>query len=322
MNIKEKLAEIARLELHELQKIGLYRWENVDILVEDIVNSYGKIVWCGMGKSGHVCKKIVATMNSLGLESVLLHPSEALHGDIGMVQHSDIVILVSKSGESEELLKTINPLNEIGAKIYSITNSSDNSLTRNCKYNIELPYVKEALFDNIIPTSSTTQMMIIGDAIAVCAAQLKNFSKNQFAVYHAEGILGKRLLLKIKDIMKSGNDNSVVFVGDNMENVVFEMCKKSLGGVCVIDGFNKLKGVFTDGDLRRLVNIDCSMQLQELFIDQYMTKNLISVSPNELVSDFIEQIRKKDISVSFYPVVENGKLLGVVRSQDIIKTGM
>ena len=322
MNIKDNLAEIVDLELNELQSIRSYNWNNVDVLVEDIVNSNGKTIWCGMGKSGHVCKKIVATMNSLGVESVLLHPSEALHGDIGIVQQSDIVVLVSKSGESDELLKIIKPLMEIGAKIYTITNSSDNSLARRCDCNIVLPYVKEALFENIIPTTSTTQMMIIGDAIAVCAARLKKFTKNQFAIYHSEGLLGRRLLLKIKDLMKSGEDNSVVYVGDNMESVVFEMCKKSLGGVCVVDKKNKLQGVFTDGDLRRLVNMESSTQMRKLSIDKYMTKNLISVAPNELVSDFIVQIREKDINISFYPVVENGELIGVLHSRDILKTGL
>ncbi|MFI3228565.1 MAG: KpsF/GutQ family sugar-phosphate isomerase [Bacillota bacterium] len=327
MSIKQSLHDIVALEISQLQSLLDYSWENFEELIEDIVTTKGKIVWCGMGKSGHICKKIVATMSSLGIASFFLHPAEALHGDLGVVQQGDLVVLVSKSGESEEMVGIMPSINAIGAKTYSITNSENNTLARKCQINIILPKVEEALFENIVPTSSTTQMLVVGDAIAVCVAKYKKFTQKDFSVFHPNGLLGKMLTLKASDLMKKGEENSVVELSATLQDAILEMCKKPVGCVCVADKEGALKGIFTDGDLRRLISSGDVIDNNAPIIN-YININPTTVQEETLIFDIVADIQKKTdksfkTKVSVLPVLNNeGLLTGTLCVYDIIKIGM
>lgn len=280
----------------------------------------GNLIWMGIGKSGLICRKIVATLQSLGIKALFLHPSEALHGDLGILCPEDIVIAVSNSGETKELLDTVEPIQNLGVKIFSITGRKDSSLESK-SVNTYVINVKNEAFLDMVPTTSTTATLVLGDAIAVSIAHKRGFTKENFGKYHPNGQLGKRLTLKVKDIMLKGVENSVVLEGANIEQVIFEMCKKSVSAVAVTDRQGKLKGLFTDGDLRRLANSP-EYDPKKTIIDEVMISNPITLDENNLLFEAIEQVISKH-TVSIFPVVDsNHKLVGTLRAIDVIKTGL
>lgn len=290
------------------------------VFVQSLDECSGKLIWSGIGKSGHICKKIVATMQSLGIPAVFLHPSEALHGDLGIINAEDIVILVSNSGETKELLDLTSPIHTLGARVYCIVGKKDSTLERNSDLCLSMGVLPEVYLD-LVPTASTTATLVIGDAIAVGLATSRAVTKEQFGLYHPSGQLGKRLTLTVEDIMIKGDENSTVHVGSTMEEVIFEMCKKSIGAVSIIDSRGQLKGIFTDGDLRRHISQN-ECNLKTTIIDNLMVTSPIVLHSNQLLQDAITHTISK-YKVSFYPVVDdNGALVGTVRSIDVLNTGL
>lgn len=274
-----------------------------------------------MGKSGHICQKIVATMQSLGIKAYFLHPAEALHGDLGMLTSEDIVLAISNSGETDEILGNIPTLKLMNIPIYSIIGKKDSTLERFSSASIIMPPFEEAFLGSIVPTSSTTVSLMIGDAIAVVVAKKRGFSSKDFGLFHPRGTLGKRLTLRVGDLMLKDEENSVIRNGATIEEAVYEMCKKSVGGVNIIDSNGNLLGVFTDGDFRRL-HQNYQENINGIIIDTVMTKKPIILNPNDLVYNVIEDIKKFDRKMSFYPVTENKKLVGSLRLIDISKSGL
>ncbi|MGN0462176.1 MAG: SIS domain-containing protein [Ruminococcus sp.] len=284
-------------------------------IVKLICDCTGKVVITGMGKPGHIGTKIAATMSSLGTPSFFLHPAEAQHGDLGMLRDNDVVIAISFSGESEEVTRLIPNVKLIGAKLVGISGNESSTLIKNSDYSFVFPPFKEACAMNLAPTSSTTVALAFGDALAVCASRIYGFNEKNFALFHPAGSLGKKLVTKVADLMKSDDKNSVVKVGTSLKDAIVEMSNKALGIVNVVDG-DKLVGVFTDGDLRRaLAN---SIDVYNITIDELMINNPKTTTSDIMAIEALKIMNDKNISA--LPVVDDGKLVGTIRINDI--TGM
>ena len=284
-------------------------------IVKLICDCTGKVVITGMGKPGHIGTKIAATMSSLGTPSFFLHPAEAQHGDLGMLRDNDVVIAISFSGESEEVTRLIPNVKLIGAKLVGISGNENSTLIKNSDYSFVFPPFKEACAMNLAPTSSTTVALAFGDALAVCASRIYGFNEKNFALFHPAGSLGKKLVTKVADLMKSDDKNSVVKVGTSLKDAIVEMSNKALGIVNVVDG-DKLVGVFTDGDLRRaLAN---SIDVYNITIDELMISNPKTTTSDIMAIEALKIMNDKNISA--LPVVDDCKLVGTIRINDI--TGM
>ena len=308
----KKLFDV-EIEAMELVKKALDK-RFVDI-VKLICDCKGKVVITGMGKPGHIGTKIVATMASLGTPSFFLHPAEAQHGDLGMLREEDIVIAISFSGESEEVTRLIPSLKLIGSKLVGISGNENSTLIRNSDYSFVFPPFKEACAMNLAPTSSTTVALAFGDALAVCASKIYGFNEKNFALFHPAGSLGKKLVTKVSDLMKTGESNSVVSVGTSLKDAIVVMSQKALGIINVVDG-DKLAGVFTDGDLRRaLAN---SIDVYHILIDELMIRTPVVISSDIMAIEALKLMNDKGISA--LPVVDDGVLTGTIRINDI--TGM
>ena len=308
----KKLFDV-EIEAMELVKKALDK-RFVDI-VKLICDCKGKVIITGMGKPGHIGTKIAATMASLGTPSFFLHPAEAQHGDLGMLREEDIVIAISFSGESEEVTRLIPSLKLIGSKLVGISGNENSTLIRNSDYSFVFPPFKEACAMNLAPTSSTTVALAFGDALAVCASKIYGFNEKNFALFHPAGSLGKKLVTKVSDLMKTGESNSVVSVGTSLKDAIVVMSQKALGIINVVDG-DKLAGVFTDGDLRRALanNID----VYHILIDELMIRTPVVISSDIMAIEALKLMNDKGISA--LPVVDDGVLTGTIRINDI--TGM
>ena len=315
INILEEGKKLFDVEIQAMEIVKNALDENFVEIVKLICECTGKVVITGMGKPGHIGTKIAATMSSLGTPSFFLHPAEAQHGDLGMLRDNDVVIAISFSGESEEVTRLIPNVKLIGAKLVGISGNAKSTLIENSDYSFVFPQFKEACAMNLAPTSSTTVALAFGDALAVCASKIYGFNEQNFALFHPAGSLGKKLVTKVADLMKSDDRNSVVSVGTSLKDAIVEMSDKALGIVNVIDG-DKLVGVFTDGDLRRALanNID----VYDITIDELMIKNPKTTTSDIMAIEALKYMNDKNISA--LPVVDNDKLVGTIRINDI--TGM
>lgn len=286
-------------------------------MVDYIDSCKGHVVFMGVGKSGHICKKIVATMQSLGIKALYIHPTEGLHGDLGCISDDDLVVYVSNSGETEELLNTIISIKYIGATTVCIVGRKECTLMKECECGIVMCGLKEAYL-GMVPTTTTTSTLVIGDALAVAIATRRDFTKSKFGIYHPHGTLGKRLTMTIDDFLIV--ENSSINVDSTVKDAIMCMCKTSLGGVSIIDKDRHLVGVFTDGDLRRLLGSSIHEPLS-LKISDIMTKNPITMSSGHLAFDEIEKVMRKH-QVSFYPVVKDNIYIGSVNNSSFIKSGL
>ena len=288
----------------------------LDIL-EQIVNCRGKVIITGMGKPGHIGTKIAATMATLGTPAFYLHPAEALHGDLGMVGAEDVVLAISYSGESDEVIRLIPSLKLIGATLIGISGNADSTLIRLSDYSFVFPPFEEACHMKLAPTSSTTAALVLGDALAVCASERYGFNEKNFALFHPAGALGKRLLVRTGDLMHRDKDNAVIHPGAPLWEAIGEMSRKALGILCIAEG-DKLKGVFTDGDLRRAMSR--RVDIYEARIDDVMTRSPITVGPDVLAVEALREMNRRNISA--LPVLDGERLAGTIRINDITGAGI
>lgn len=288
----------------------------LDIL-EQIVNCRGKVIITGMGKPGHIGTKIAATMASLGTPAFYLHPAEALHGDLGMVGAEDVVLAISYSGESDEVIRLIPSLKLIGATLIGISGNADSTLIRLSDYSLVFPPFEEACHMKLAPTSSTTAALVLGDALAVCASERYGFNEKNFALFHPAGALGKRLLVRTGDLMHRDKDNAVIHPGASLWEAIGEMSRKALGILCIAEG-DKLKGVFTDGDLRRAMSR--RVDIYEARIDDVMTRSPITVGSDVLAVEALREMNRRNISA--LPVLDGERLAGTIRINDITGAGI
>lgn len=309
------------IEIEALTQVRDCLDESFEKIVNAITECKGKVIVTGMGKSGHIASKIAATMASLGTSSFFLHPAEALHGDLGMVSSNDIVIAISNSGESDEIVNILPNIKLIGARIVGISSNPNSTLIRSCDLPFVFPKMKEACNMSLAPTSSTTATLVFGDALAVVLSGISGFSKDNYALIHPAGSLGKRLLVSVANVMMTGEHNSTIPVGSGLKDAIVEMGKKTLGMVNVIDSDGKLCGIITDGDLRRL--LDKGVNIYDCRVDDVMTKTPITISSDRLAVDAFMVIKNANKQITALPVIDaNGILEGTVRIYDIVNKGI
>lgn len=287
--------------------------------VELIFNSHGRVVFTGMGKSGIIARKIVATLNSTGTAAIFMHPTDALHGDLGMVRKNDIVILISKSGHTEELLQLIPMFKRINVTIIGILGETDSKLARECDIVLNAGVKEEACPLDLAPTTSTTVALVLGDALAIALLEKRGFTVEDFAMLHPGGSLGKRLSLKIEEIMISGKDIPVVSEKESIKDAILMITSKRLGATCVVNGEGILTGIITDGDLRRL--LEKTLEIKNLTAKDIMTKNPKTINKDFLASFALQQMENFNIT-SIIVVDKLNKPEGIVHLHDLVKLGL
>ena len=284
-----------------------------------ILNTSGRIVVIGMGKSGHIANKIAATLASTGTPAFFVHPSEASHGDLGMIINQDTVITISNSGETKELLTILPLLQQRNVPIISLCGRAHSSLVKAATVNLDVSVSKEACPLGLAPTSSTTATLVMGDALAISLLHSRGFSKKDFAHHHPGGTLGKQLLLTVADIMHTDNAIPYVYTDSTLKEALIEMNKKRLGMTTVIDSQQRLVGIFTDGDMRRA--LDRPIDIHNTTIDQIMTAKPTTISKNMLATEALDIMKNKKITVLIITDHHN-TVQGVIHIHDILKVGI
>lgn len=287
--------------------------------VETIFNSRGRVVLTGMGKSGLIARKIVATFNSTGTAAIYLHPTDALHGDLGMVRSEDVVILISKSGETEEISNLLPMFKRLNVKLIAMCGNKDSKLARESDIYLNITVKEEACPYDLAPTASTTATLVLGDALAVSLLKKRNFTAQDFALLHPGGSLGKRLSLKIKEVMITGDKIPRVNKSASMKDVIFEITSKRLGTTCVMDEKGKLAGIITDGDLRRV--LEKSLNISGLSAKDVMTSNPKIMQEDFLASFALQQMESFKIT-SLVIVDDKKHPIGIIHLHDLINLGL
>jgi len=285
----------------------------------DVVSTTkGKVIFTGIGKPGHIAAKIAATFSSLGTPSFYLHPAEAQHGDLGMIQKKDIVIAISYSGESTEVTKIIPNIKLIGAKLIGITGNKESTLSKNSDITEVFPKFEEAGYLKLAPTCSTTVTLVYFDAMAIALAKYRNFDNSNFGLYHPAGAIGKKLLTKVNQLMVKGEENALVSENALLLDAVSEMCGKPIGLVNVVGKREELLGILTDGDIRRA--IFKGKDIKTTFVHEIMTKNPVIVDADILVADALSVMVER--KVQSVPVLRFGQVVGTLQLKDILKEGI
>ncbi len=307
------------IEAEEINRLINTVDESTVKLVNLLSETKGKIIITGMGKSGHIAKKICATMSSLGTPTLFLHPSEALHGDLGIVEERDTIVMISNSGETDELVQLISSIVKINCKLVGIFCKENSSLQQYCEHTVVLPINKEACINNLAPTTSTTVTLAYGDAIAIALSEMKDFNKDDFALYHPKGTLGKKLLSIVDNLNNIPVEEISVNSNEFVEAVLWVITKNRLGSVSVTNESGELIGILTDGDIRRL--LEKKKDISTTLVSDAMTKNPIKVKAGTLAMEAYNVMQ--DNKISALPIVsENGTMVGMVSLYNIIDLGI
>ena len=284
--------------------------------VKEIFNCKGRIIVTGIGKSAIIAQKIVATFNSTGTPSIFLHASEAIHGDLGVLQPSDVSICISKSGNSPEIKALVPLLKRFGNKLIAITGNMTSFLGKEGDFTLNTFVESESCPNNLAPTNSTTNQLVMGDAIAVALMEMKNFTAEDFAVYHPGGALGKSLLLRVGELLDATH-KPIVNPNSSIKDVIVEISEKRLGVTAVIEN-DKIVGIITDGDIRRMLNK--TETISGLFAKDIMTINAKSIKTTDLVSEAMDLM--EDFSITQLVVSDEGTYKGIIHLHDILKEGI
>lgn len=295
----------------------------VERVVDLLASCQGKVVILGVGKSGIIGQKIAATMTSAGTAALYLHPSDALHGSLGIVQPNDVVIVLSNSGETDEIVAMLPYLKNRQVAIVAIVGNLNSTLARRVDIVLDASVDKEACPLNLAPTTSTTVALAIGDALAMTVMKVKGLTSDDFAVNHPAGRLGKRLTLRVGDLMHRDGDNPTIAVGSSWVEVVRAISKGGLGAVCVVDEAGRLAGIITDGDLRRAIEQTSHESLAKLTCDEFMTRKPTVAMPELLAYDALQLMEDRPSQISVLPVVDQDqKCVGLIRVHDIVRSGL
>lgn len=283
-----------------------------------LMNCKGRVVVTGMGKSGHIGNKIAATMASTGSPSFFVHPAEAAHGDMGMITQNDVVIALSNSGESSEIITLLPLIKRLNIPLISLTGNDNSSLAKAANSHLNVGVSKEACPLDLAPSSSTTVALVMGDALAIALLEARGFTAEEFAFSHPGGSLGRRLLLKVKTIMHCGSQIPQVSETTSIKDALMEMTQKGLGMTTVLNDDGHLEGIFTDGDLRR--TLDKDLDLQNTPVIDAMTTNFSSIHPEKLAAEALQVMEEKKINALV--VVEQDQLVGVLNMHDLLRAGV
>lgn len=318
----DKLSEAKKVfdtEMDAVRKLRDSLDESFLNILQVIVQCKGKVIVTGIGKPGHIAAKMAATFASLGIPSFHLHPAEAMHGDLGMVEDSDVVIAISYSGESDEVIRIIPNIKMIGATLIAVTGNPDSTLSKTADYVQVLPKFQEACHLGLAPTSSTTAALCYGDALAVTASKMRGFKTEDFGKFHPAGSLGKKLILRVGDIMARGDEIPAVGMEARLMDAIEEMSSKGLGLVSITDSEGRLAGIITDGDLRRI--IEKRLDIYTVTVSTVMVKNPKTCGEGALAVDALRFIKQE--SINNLPVTdEQGRLTGSITWQMIVKAGI
>lgn len=316
----EKVVELLKLESAAIERTaGILDESSVEKAIEILACCDSKVIITGVGKSGVIAQKIAQTLVSTGTVAVFVHPSDALHGSLGVVSKGDVVIALSNSGETDELLLILPTIQQRGVKIIAIVGNLNSTLARNSDVSLDASVDKEACPLNLAPTTSTTVALAIGDALAMTLMQVKNLTEEDFAANHPAGRLGKRLTLKVVSLM---HESPNISPAANWLEVVKAISKYALGAVNVVDENEKLIGIVTDGDLRRTIEKTAPENLSRLNAEQMMTRHPITVTPETLAFDALKIMENRPRQISVLPVAENEKCVGLLRIHDIVRSGL
>ena len=314
-NVLAKEADEIQLKIKDFKKNQV---QNINHSINAILKCKGKLIVCGIGKSGHIGRKIASTFASTGTPAFYIHPAEASHGDLGMIDSRDLVLCISYSGETEEITQILPIIKKTKAKIISITGNPKSTLAQLSNFYIDINVSREACPLNLAPTSSTTLTLAVGDAIAMSVMVKKKFNSNNFAQSHPGGSLGRRLIYTVEDIMLKGRSLPLVSVNSLLKEVLYQISEKRMGMAIIIDEKKNLKGIFTDGDLRRIlettaINFDSK-------ISRFMKKNPLTIEPDKNISDAISLLNTKKIN-QLVVLNKNKKVMGALSIHTLLEKG-
>ncbi|KQB00349.1 D-arabinose 5-phosphate isomerase [Vibrio metoecus] len=318
-NYQDVAKQVLRTEIQALQQLEQYiNADFASACTMILANQTGKVVVMGMGKSGHIGKKIAATLASTGTSAFFVHPGEASHGDLGMIERGDIVLAISNSGESSEILALLPVLKRLNIRVISMTGNPNSNMAKLADIHLQITVPREACPLELAPTSSTTATLVMGDALAVALMQARGFTAEDFALSHPGGALGRKLLLKLNDIMHSGKALPKVAPQALIRDALLEISQKRLGMTAVVDEDDTLLGIFTDGDLRRI--LDKRIDIHTTAIADVMTRQPTVAQPNLLAVEGLNLMQAKRINGLM--LVENNKLVGALNMHDLLKAGV
>lgn len=320
--IKEKAIETLKIEADAVNKLTSYIDGEFERAIRCVLDCKSRIIVTGMGKSGHIGRKIAATLASTGTPSFFMHPAEAFHGDLGMVTEKDVVIAISNSGESGEIVNILPIIRRIGAKIIAMSGNRESQLAKFSDYFINISVEREACPLGLAPTASTTATLAMGDAIAVALMTVRNFTKQEFAMFHPGGALGRRLLLTVENVMHMGEDNPIIFADKSVKDALFVMTEKGLGAVSIIDKDGKFIGLITDGMIRRSLAEDNNF-LDER-VREIMFKTPLIIRPDAMAASALHVMEShKPNPITVLPVInETGNPVGIVHLTDLLRNGV
>ncbi|MDN2482151.1 KpsF/GutQ family sugar-phosphate isomerase [Vibrio agarivorans] len=307
------------IELQAIEHLKQYINDDFTAACEMILSCQGKVVVMGMGKSGHIGNKIAASFASTGTSSFFVHPGEAAHGDLGMIESGDIVLAISNSGESSEILALFPVLKRLNNQIISMTSKPNSTMATLSDVHLQITVPQEACPLGLAPTSSTTATLVLGDALAVALLEARGFTAQDFALSHPGGALGRKLLLKLSDIMHSGDKLPKVSADTLIRDALLEITQKGLGMTAVVDEHNRLTGIFTDGDLRRI--LDKRIDIHTTKIGEVMIANPTSVSPELLAAEGVNIMQAKSIN-GLLLCNDEGELVGALNMLDMLRAGV
>jgi arabinose-5-phosphate isomerase len=316
LSIKQIALRTITMEAQSIHGLAAFINEDFERAIQTIARCRGRLVISGVGKSAVIAQKIVATLNSTGTPSIFMHAADAIHGDIGIVQQEDVVMIISKSGNSPEIEVLVPLIKNFGNVLIAMVGNVDSQLAKQSNIVLNTTVEQEACPNNLAPTTSTTAQLVMGDAIAVCLMEIKGFSSDDFAKFHPGGMLGKKLYLRVSDIYKN-NERPAVSVNESLKDIIIEITKKRLGATAVLDDAQALQGIITDGDLRRMLeknNVSEKIQAKNI-----MTRQPKTITPDELAVNALDTMRKHEITQIV--VVKDGKYLGMVHLHDLLKEG-
>jgi len=319
MDYNESAKRTIRIERDAISNLSERIGEEFTTACELMTQCSGRIVVTGMGKSGHIAKKIAATLASTGTPAFFVHPGEASHGDLGMITSSDVVLAISNSGNTTEIVTILPLIKRMGAPLISMTGNPESILAKQADTNLDVSIHEEACPLGLAPTSSTTVTLVMGDALAVALLESKNFSEQDFAFSHPGGTLGKKLLLTVNDLMHTGKRIPAVKTGTLLSNGLIEISEKGLGLTAIIDEKGKLAGLFTDGDLRR--TFDAKLDLLTTTIDDVMTSQCKTISNNILAAEALSIMEQNKITGLLVTNPEH-EVIGALHMHDLLRAGV
>lgn len=320
--IRNSALETLKIEADSVLKLVDRIDDEFEAAVNLILDCHARVVVTGMGKSGHIGKKIAATLASTGTPSFFMHPGEAFHGDLGMVTDKDVVIAISNSGESSEIVKILPIIKRIGAKIIAMCGRRDSNLGKFADYYLDISVEREACPYGLAPTASTTATLAMADALAMALMKVRKFTDQDFAVFHPGGALGRRLLLTVEHVMHKGEENPVIHYTKSAKEALFLMTDKGLGATSVIDDNGVFMGLVTDGDIRRILRK--GSEFLDEPVDKLMTKNPLTITSKKMATEALSIMEKhKPRPITVLPVVdEDNKPVGIVHLTDLLKQGV